>query len=147
MAHLLSDFQFTSVNDALPLNIKYCQATNKTGELKYGFWVYPTISSLGRQMSKLQFSVLDGLAVYSKKTAVIPVKLPWEIPDHSKWISGGDTRSNFEGNGFISLGSINESTTIGDTTTRIAYLYLMSSNDTVGDGKNFEIYCGPMREK
>lgn len=146
VAHLLSDFQFTKVNDGLPINIRYCQATNDAGKLKYGFWVYPISNIQGRQMSKLQFTVLDGLFVYSKKTAVIPVKLPWEIPEQSRVFSGGDTDSNFEGNDYISLGAINEVTTTPDSTTRTSYLYLLSSNDPQGDGDKFQISCGPMRE-
>lgn len=108
VASLFSNLQLESVESGLPLNRKRCSAT-KDNKLSYSFYYYPTSNN----MTKLQFTHFEGSTVYSLKTAVIPFALPWwdsyieTAPCGSEKrcnFSGGDTRSVFEGNGFIVVG-------------------------------------------
>ncbi len=108
VSHLFSGFPFEQVRSGLPSNMKICMAT-QVDKATYQFAYYPSSSGA---MTKLQFFWFEGKAVFSKKTAIIPIKLPWiqnitaNCDDASNGcnIAGGETSSNFEGTGFLTVG-------------------------------------------
>ncbi len=108
VGHLLSGFQFEPVRSGLPSSAKLCVA--KQGDkVTFMFAYYPASSET---MTKLQFLSFEGQPVFSKKTAIVPLKLPWiqkvtaNCTDASNGcnIAGGDTASSFEGAGFLTVG-------------------------------------------
>ncbi len=120
VAHLISGFPFIQVRAGVPQNWSGSCMARMDDQMTFNFDYYP--NSLGNTV--MQFYWFERKPVYSKKTAVVPMtvrefggKWPdvhWPTsnvtctPIPGKTVScnfsGGDTSSNFEGSGFITLG-------------------------------------------
>lgn len=108
VGHLFSGFPFEQVRSGLPAHKKLCMAT-QGDKVTFQFAYFPSSSG---NMTILQFFWYEGKAVFSKKTVIVPIKLPWiqNIPaicddqGNSCNFSGGEIDSNFEGSGFLTLG-------------------------------------------
>ncbi|WP_374029185.1 hypothetical protein [Bdellovibrio bacteriovorus] len=107
VGHVFSDFAFEKVDADLPPGAKFCSAKNK-GKMTYQFAYYPSSNA---RHTVLQFMWFEGKPVFSKKTVVLPLQLPWlknvpaSCPDGDGCnISGGDISSNFEGGVFFTVG-------------------------------------------
>lgn len=111
VGHLFADYLFTPVKQDLPINSELCIASKDEnfGSVYTQFYRYPTANGA----SKLQFTILEGKLLYSKKTAELPIQMPWYKNSKISCsgsssgcnISGAPTSSHFENSGFIVLGT------------------------------------------
>ncbi len=109
VGHVISGFTFIPVRAGIPTGAQFCSANNGV-KMNYQFAYFPTQNG---KMSELQFFIFDGNWVFSKKTAILPMKFPWDMQqlkvncdNLSKGcnVAGGTVSSNFEGDDFITLG-------------------------------------------
>lgn len=110
VGHLLSGFPFVQVKTDLAQDAKICSAVD--GDRVLYQFAYSSSPAMPKNQTKLQFFVFEGRSVYSKKTAILPIELPWLAQlnyfdctySDSCNIAGGDATSNFENSGFVTLG-------------------------------------------
>ncbi|PIU00466.1 MAG: hypothetical protein COT74_05935 [Bdellovibrionales bacterium CG10_big_fil_rev_8_21_14_0_10_45_34] len=109
VGHLFAGYPFKNVKEGLPVGAKRCSA-HRGDRTTFQFAYFPAGAG---NLTAVQFFLFDGGVVFSKKTAIMPIKLPWlpnmsgtcGQPEDGCNFTGGDTSSNFEGEGFVSFGS------------------------------------------
>jgi len=110
VANLFANSTFEQVSSGLPLYAPACIAGDGV-KMNYSFSYFPTADGKG---TVLQFKVMNGLLVFSKKTTEIPFAPPWfdYVKAHSDYcgplldcdLAEGETTSKFESNGSVIVG-------------------------------------------
>lgn len=112
VGHLISGFAFEPVRGGRPPRMPSVCTATLNGKMIYNFLATPTN---GGTMTEIQFYVYEGKFVFSKKTSVLPIAMPWMKaaglvchpdgrPHYECVLAGGDVHSNFEGNDMLTLG-------------------------------------------
>ncbi len=100
VAYLFSDFKFERVANGISGDADTCKGIYDSGEVGAEFYIYPDENL----STHFQFTKLNGLSIFSKKTGVAPIGYPWvNVRASSSDDLNMHLESNFEGNDTITI--------------------------------------------